>query len=53
VLKAAGGQKSTAAEVLGVSRPRLDRLIDKYGLSELAPGRRKVDAGGGDGEDRP
>jgi two-component system, NtrC family, response regulator AtoC len=28
-----GGHKTKAAELLGVSRPRLNRLIDKYGLS--------------------
>ena len=27
------GHKAQAAEMLGVSRPRLNRLIDKYGLS--------------------
>jgi two-component system response regulator AtoC len=32
VLKATGGQKSRAAEILGVSRPRLNRMIQKYGL---------------------
>ena len=39
VLKAVDGGKTRAAEVLGVSRTRLDRLIKKYGLEELAPGR--------------
>ncbi len=39
VLVATGGHKTRAAEILGVSRPRLDRLIGKYGLGELAPGR--------------
>lgn len=39
VLKAVDGRKTRAAEVLGVSRTRLDRLIKKYGLEELAPGR--------------
>jgi len=33
VLAAAGGKKAEAARVLGVSRPRLDRLLAKYGLS--------------------
>jgi DNA-binding NtrC family response regulator len=28
-----GGHKTRAAELLGVSRPRLNRLIEKYGLS--------------------
>jgi len=32
VLAAAGGHKARAAEILGVSRPRLNRLIEKYGL---------------------
>jgi DNA-binding NtrC family response regulator len=32
VLAASGGQKAQAARVLGVSRPRLDRLLKKYGL---------------------
>jgi DNA-binding NtrC family response regulator len=32
VLSATGGHKARAAEILGVSRPRLNRLIEKYGL---------------------
>ena len=32
VLASTGGHKARAAEVLGVSRPRLNRLIEKYGL---------------------
>lgn len=32
VLEATGGQKLRAAEILGISRPRLDRLIRKYSL---------------------
>jgi transcriptional regulator of acetoin/glycerol metabolism len=32
VLKATEGQKSRAAEILGVSRPRLNRMMQKYGL---------------------
>ena len=32
VLAATGGQKGRAADMLGVSRPRLNRLIEKYGL---------------------
>ena len=43
VLKATRGHKSRASEILGVSRPRLDRLIGKYGLEELAPGRLRDD----------
>ncbi len=39
VLKAVDGRKARAADILGVSRTRLDRLIKKYGLEELAPGR--------------
>jgi two-component system response regulator AtoC len=31
-LEATGGHKTRAAEILGVSRPRLNRLIEKYGL---------------------
>ena len=31
-LDATGGHKARAAEILGVSRPRLNRLIEKYGL---------------------
>jgi len=42
VLKATGGHKSKAADVLGVSRPRLDRLIEKYGLADLARTRRSA-----------
>lgn len=32
VLEATGGQKARAAHILGVSRPRLNRLLRKYGL---------------------
>jgi DNA-binding NtrC family response regulator len=32
VLAATGGHKARAAEILGVSRPRLNRLIEKYGM---------------------
>ena len=32
VLSATGGHKAKSAEVLGISRPRLNRLIAKYGL---------------------
>jgi len=32
VLQATGGQKGRAAEILGVSRPRLNRMLQKYGL---------------------
>jgi transcriptional regulator with GAF, ATPase, and Fis domain len=32
-LAVTGGHKTQAAELLGVSRPRLNRLIEKYGLS--------------------
>jgi DNA-binding NtrC family response regulator len=32
VLAATEGHKSRAADILGVSRPRLNRLIEKYGL---------------------
>jgi len=39
VLELTGGQKVRAAEILGVSRPRLDRLIRKHSLENLAPGR--------------
>jgi DNA-binding NtrC family response regulator len=31
-LEVTGGHKARAAEILGVSRPRLNRLIEKYGL---------------------
>jgi DNA-binding NtrC family response regulator len=36
VLKATGGHKTRTAEALGISRPRLDRLIEKHGLVDLA-----------------
>jgi DNA-binding NtrC family response regulator len=39
VLEATGGHKSRTAGILGVSRPRLDRLIERYGLGALLPGR--------------
>ncbi|UCC25210.1 MAG: sigma-54-dependent Fis family transcriptional regulator [Gemmatimonadales bacterium] len=45
VLRATRGYKSRAAEVLGISRPRLDRLIEKYDLAHLTRGGRP---GGGD-----
>jgi two-component system, NtrC family, response regulator HydG len=32
VLKATDGQKRRAADILGISRPRLDRMLHKYGL---------------------
>jgi DNA-binding NtrC family response regulator len=32
VLTSAGGNKSAAARILGISRPRLDRMIEKHGL---------------------
>jgi DNA-binding NtrC family response regulator len=32
VLRAMGGHKARTAKVLGISRPRLDRLIKKYDL---------------------
>jgi DNA-binding NtrC family response regulator len=40
VLKATGWHKGQACEILGVSRPRLRRMIREHGLSppaELAP----------------
>lgn len=33
VFAATGRQKNRTAEILGVSRPRLDRLLDKYGIA--------------------
>jgi DNA-binding NtrC family response regulator len=33
VLEATGGHKGRAADILGVSRPRLNRLMEKYGLT--------------------
>jgi two-component system response regulator AtoC len=35
-LRATGGHKTRTAEALGISRPRLDRLIEKHGLESLA-----------------
>ena len=32
ILEVTGGHKTRAAQILGVSRPRLNRLIEKYGL---------------------
>jgi DNA-binding NtrC family response regulator len=37
VLEATGWHKTRAAELLEVSRPRLDRIIEKYGLASGAP----------------
>jgi DNA-binding NtrC family response regulator len=39
VLAATEGHKSRTAEILGVSRPRLDRMIERYGLGPLVPER--------------
>ena len=36
VLQATRGHKSRSAEILGISRPRLDRLIQKFELEDLA-----------------
>jgi DNA-binding NtrC family response regulator len=36
VLETTGGNKSHAAEILEISRPRLDRLIQKHGLGPAA-----------------
>jgi DNA-binding NtrC family response regulator len=43
VLTATQGHKSNAAEILGISRPRLDRLIEKYQLGNLVRARRAGD----------
>jgi DNA-binding NtrC family response regulator len=32
VLQATGGRKGRSARILGISRPRLNRLIEKYGI---------------------
>jgi DNA-binding NtrC family response regulator len=45
VLEATGGHKSRTAEILGVSRPRLDRMIERFGLAPLLPDR--ADPAGG------
>jgi DNA-binding NtrC family response regulator len=45
VLEATGGHKSRTAEILGISRPRLDRMIERYGLGPLVPGRGGEPAG--------
>ena len=37
VLKSTQWHKARAAKILGVSRPRLDRLIEKYSLGEADP----------------
>jgi DNA-binding NtrC family response regulator len=34
-LETSGGNKKMAAELLGISRPRLDRLVEKHDLDEL------------------
>ena len=36
VLQATGWHKTRSAEILGVSRPRLNRMIEKYGLDQEA-----------------
>jgi DNA-binding NtrC family response regulator len=33
VLEAVNGHKARAARILGISRPRLDRLLSKYDLT--------------------
>jgi DNA-binding NtrC family response regulator len=38
VLEAARGHKAQAAQILEISRPRLNRLIEKYGLEPLPGG---------------
>ena len=35
VLRRVGGHKRRAVEILGISRPRLDRIIAKYGLEVI------------------
>ena len=35
ILEATGGHKSRSADILGISRPRLDRLIQKFDLEHL------------------
>lgn len=40
VLHATGGNKSRAADILGVSRPRLDRLIEKYAIEPFGSRKR-------------
>jgi two-component system NtrC family response regulator len=49
VLRATRGHKARAAEILRISRPRLDRLIEKHELGDIAPGRRAA----GPSEDSP
>jgi len=39
VLEATDGHKSRTAEILRISRPRLDRMIERYGLGPLVSGR--------------
>jgi DNA-binding NtrC family response regulator len=34
VMSFTGGHKARAAEILGVSRPRLNRLLEKHGLED-------------------
>ncbi|HUF13198.1 MAG TPA: sigma-54 dependent transcriptional regulator [Longimicrobiales bacterium] len=43
VLEATGGHKSRTAELLGISRPRLDRLIEKHRID--MPGSQEDEAG--------
>ncbi len=42
VLEMMRGHKSKSAEALGISRPRLDRLIEKYSLEHLARTRKST-----------
>lgn len=37
VLSAMGGHKTRTARILGISRPRLDRLLQKYGIEPELP----------------
>jgi len=46
VLQATGGHKSRTAEILGISRPRLDRLIARHEI-ELPGSAGPADGTGG------
>jgi DNA-binding NtrC family response regulator len=44
VLESVGGNKTRAAQVLGISRPKLYRKMEKYNISEISPASKQTAA---------